>query len=179
MAEKKVIAEVVAVISAAYPHFEPTEHTVEVYWQSLKHYPSDLLRMATLQSVSEPGRKFAPTIGEIVGEILKINQVVNSLPSSYQAWQEVLQQFIETGSYGDPEWSHPLVESTVKTLGWRNLCMSENQVADRARFIQAYEQLEQRAINDALMLPEVRGYIESNGGRIADGIKQLVEGMKK
>ena len=176
MAEKEDIAEVVAVISAAYPHFDPTEHTVEVYWQTLKHYPADILKSATLKSVAEAGRKFAPTIGEIVQSILEINQAVNSIPSSYEAWQEVLKNFNRVGG---PEWSHPMIASAVDLMGWRNLCMSTNQVADRARFIQAYDQLQKRYGDDVTMLPEVRGYIESGKLLVGDAVKQLTERMEK
>ncbi len=68
------------------------------------------------------------------------------------------------GDFGTPVWSHPLVERVVKQLGWRNLRMSEDQTADRARFVQAYEQLLARATTEEMLLPEVRGYIEARGG---------------
>jgi len=163
MADEKDVMGIVAIICAAYPNFTPTEHTVDVYYETLKDIPADLLKAATMQSISETGRKFAPSVGELRGAVAEIRNVVRGVPSSYQAWQETLSQICDVGSYGNPEFTSPLIAETVRLIGWRNLCMSENQVADRARFIQAYEQLSDRAARDEIMLPQVREYIERNG----------------
>jgi hypothetical protein len=176
------VAQIVAVISAAYPNFNPSEQTVEIYFQCLNDIPTELLKAATLQAVSEAGRKFAPSVGEIRGTVAEIRRNIVNVPSSYQAWQEVQTQINDNGGeYGKPVWSHPLVEQTVNALGWRNLRMSENSTADRARFLQAYDQLQDRMEREEMMLPAVRGYIETNGGKLLSPIermKQLVERLK-
>lgn len=166
MATETEVAQIVALISAAYPNFNPTEHTVEVYYQTLKDLPGEELKVAALTAIAEAGRKFAPSVGELRGAVGEIRKAVNNLPSSYEAWEQVHKQMVRVGSYGKPTFSHPLIMRVVETLGWRNLCASENAVADRARFVQAYEQLLMRAERDEIMLPEVRGYIEANGGML-------------
>jgi hypothetical protein len=84
-----------------------------------------------------------------------------SIPSSYNAWQEVCKQINDNGGeFGKPVFSHPIIEQAVKALGWRNLRMSENPTADRARFIEAFEQLAGRAEKESMLIPEVRGFIE-------------------
>ena len=179
MATPKDIAGIVAMISAAYPNFNPTELTVEVYLKTLQDLPGEELQLAAMQCISENGRKFAPSVGELRGAVAEIRRRTANAPSSYEAWQEVQQQILENGGdYGRPVWSHALVEKTVRVIGWRNLRMSEEQVADRARFISAYEQFEARMLADEMLLPEVRGYIEANGGRLlapADQIKLLAD----
>ena len=162
MAEPKDVAEVVAIISAAYPSFAPTEHTVEVYYQFLRDIPASLLKQAAAQSVAEAGRKFAPSIGELRGAVAEIRRVIAGTPSSYDAWHEVLKAILEVGSYGTPVFSHPLVTKAVRALGWHNLCMSENQAADRARFIEAYEQFDESTEVEAMRLPEVDAYIRGD-----------------
>lgn len=48
----------------------------------------------------------------------------------------------------------PLTRETVKRLGYRSLCLSENQIADRANFRDLYELLEKReAENSKIPLP--------------------------
>lgn len=173
MATETEVAQIVALISAAYPNFNPTEQTVEVYYQTLKDLPGDELKAAALTAIAEAGRKFAPSVGELRGAVGEIRKAVHNLPSSYQAWEEVLKQMVRVGSYRSPEFSHPLIHRVVDTLGWKNLCLSENAVADRARFIQAYEQLLMRFERDDLLLPEVRGYIEANGGRLPAPASQM------
>ncbi|MEO6566718.1 MAG: replicative helicase loader/inhibitor [Casimicrobiaceae bacterium] len=175
------IAQIVGVISAAYPNWKPTEFTTEVYYQTLQDIPTEELKAATLHSVSEAGRAFAPSVGEIRGAVAELRGMSANVPSSYDAWEEVQRQLLENGGdFGNPVWSHPLIERAMKQMGWRNLRMSENQIADRARFVQCYEQLVDRATRENMLLPEVRGYIEANGARMLapmDSMKLLAGRM--
>jgi hypothetical protein len=166
MANHIDIAQVLSVICEAFPNFKTTERTPEVYYQLLADIPGDELKAAALHCVSEQGRAFAPSIGEIRGAVAELRGMAGNVPGPFQAWQEVLAQFRETGSYGTPQFSHPLIAQAVRQMGWREMCLSENQIADRARFIQCYEQLMSRATKEDMLLPEVRGYIESNGARL-------------
>jgi hypothetical protein len=174
MADEKDIAGVVAMLGAAYPNFAPTEHTVEVYFQTLRDLPADLLKMAALHAISEAGRKFAPSVGELRLAAAEIQRRAANIPTSYQAWQELIEAIRLVGSYRPaPEFSHPLVGESVRALGWRNLCVSENLAADRARFIAAYEQFQQRAEADSMMLPVVREYIQAHGGQLPAPAAQI------
>jgi hypothetical protein len=182
MATPLDIAQIVKVISVAYPNWQVTEQTNEVYYQCLADIATDELKAAVLHCITEPGRKFAPSVGELRGAIGDIRVRVNNVPTTYAAWQEVLEQIRYTGSYGVPQFSSPLIERAVRQLGWRELCLSENQTADRARFVQCYDQLVERATKDDVMLPEVRGFIETNGGFMlppSTSMKLLADRMKK
>lgn len=175
MADMVEIAEIISVISAAYPNFNPTEYTAEVYYRTLKDLPGDELKAATLHCIAESGRKFAPSVGELRGAVGELRRYTFNIPSAFEAWQEVITQLRDNGGdYGNPVWSHPLVERAVQQIGWRSLRFSENQTADRARFIQCYEQLEERAEKENLMLPDVRGYIEVNGGKFLAPVDQVL-----
>lgn len=59
-----------------------------------------------------------------------------------EAWGEVLKAIGRYGAYRLPgvdfEFSDPEVGRCVKALGWKVLCLSENQTADRARFLELY-----------------------------------------
>jgi len=179
MADERDIAQIIGILSAGFPNFHPTELTAELYYQTLSDIPSDELKAATLHCISQAGRAFAPSVGELRGAVAELRGYVAGVPSSYQAWQEVQRQMLENGGdYGIPVWSSPIVEQAVRAMGWRNLRMSEDQTADRARFIQCYEQFVERATRDDMLLPDVRGYIEMNGARVlapADQIKLLSE----
>lgn len=179
MADPLDIAQIVSIISAAYPNWKVTELTNEVYYQTLQDVPAEELKAAVLHCISQNGRQFAPSVGELRGAISELRGMSANVPPSYQAWQEVQQQILENGGdFGNPVWSHPLVEEAVRRIGWRNLRMSEDQTADRSRFIQCYEQLTERATREDMLLPEVRGYIEANGARLmapADSIKLLAD----
>jgi hypothetical protein len=182
MADIQDIAQIIGILSAAFPNFKPSELTAEVYYQTLSDIDSGELKAAVLHCISQSGRAFAPSIGEIRGAVAELRSIASNVPASFQAWQEVQQQIlVNGGDYGTPEWSSPLVEEAVKRMGWRNLRMSEDQTADRARFLQCYEQIVERATKQEMLLPQVAGYIESKqlNALPAGQIKQLSERLSK
>lgn len=185
MSEPRDIDQIIKMLKVAFPNWHPEDLklTKEIYWQTLRDIPSEELKVAVLNCLTEAGRAFAPSIGEIRGAVANLRRTASNVPSSYEAWQEVITQMRINGSdFGTPVWSHSLVERVVRQLGWRNLRLSEDQTADRARFIQAYEQLLNRAMSEETMLPEVKGYIQSQGGQLLDAptqIKQLTSRMEK
>lgn len=184
MATPADIAMMTATLSAAFPNWKVSEWTNEVYYQDLKDIPADELMIAAQHCRAQAGRAFAPSTGEIRGAVMEIRRKAMNVPSAFDAWEELQTQIrLNGGDFGRPVWSSPLVERVVRQLGFRNLCLSENPTADRARFIQAYEQLEARALQEEMLIPEVRGYIEDRGGRMLeapmDQIRKLADGMKK
>jgi hypothetical protein len=182
MSEPRDIAQIIGILSAAFPNFKPTELTAEVYYQTLGDIASDELKAAVLHCITQSGRAFAPSVGEIRGAVAELRSLSANVPSSFQAWQEVQEQIlINGGDYGTPEWSSPLVEEAVKRMGWRALRMSEDQTADRARFLQCYEQIVDRATKREMLLPQVAGYIETKqANALASGeMKRLAEGLSK
>jgi len=184
MASHSDVAKVVAKLSAAYPNWNANEYTIEVYYEDLKDISRDELEFAAQHCRTEIGRKFAPSVGELRGAVADLRRASTNLPDSYQAWQEVQKQILENGGdYGIPVWSNSLVEEAVRRMGWRNLRMSEDQVSDRMRFLQCYEQLVERATKDEMLLPEVREFIETRGGRLLNApqehMKQLAARMTK
>ena len=183
MATRQDIAKLIVLLSAAYPNWNPNEYTSEVYYQDLKDIPTDELFIVCQHCRSEAGRKFAPSVGELRGAVMDLRRSSMNIPSPYDAWQEVLQQIADNGGdYGVPVWSNPLIEKVVRSLGWRNIRMSENITADRARFLQAFEQITERAEKEMMLIPEVRGYLEAKGANLLDApsqLKQLTKGMEK
>ena len=183
MSDPRDIAQIIAMLSAAFPNFKPSELTAEVYLQTLSDIPSAELKAAVLHCITQSGRAFAPSVGEIRGAVAELRSLAANVPSGYQAWQEVQNQIlVNGGDYGHPQWSSPLVAEAVRLMGWRNLRMSEEQTADRARFLQCYEQIVERATRDEMLLPHVAGYIETRRQDVlqaGEAIKQLTARMEK
>jgi len=63
----------------------------------------------------------------------------------------------------------------VQAMGWTRLKESEDYTADRARFLQAYDTLAQRAREDGLLLPQVRELGEQQ--RLRMGATQALVGQ--
>lgn len=55
-------------------------------------------------------------------------------------WQLVQHEVRKLGSYGTPHFDHPRTIAAVRTLGWRNICQSQNLVELRKQFSVAWQQ---------------------------------------
>lgn len=64
--------------------------------------------------------RFFPSLAEIIEAI-----GTGDLPSPAEAWGEILSQVRFVGSYGRPSFSHPAIANTVASVGWRAICMSD------------------------------------------------------
>jgi hypothetical protein len=69
------------------------------------------------------------------------------VPDWSEGWEQVIKAIRRYGYYdpkGALESLDPLTRECVKRLGFRELCLSENPVADRANFRTCYETLQKR-----------------------------------
>lgn len=57
-------------------------------------------------------------------------------------------------------YEHPLVEKTVRLLGGLDAVMTDNPAADRARFLQAYQEILERERAIVGMVPEVKQFVQ-------------------
>jgi len=186
MASQQEVAQIVAIISAAYPNYSPTEHTVEIYFQSLQDLDFEILKLATMKSINESGRAFAPSVGEIRGTIGEIQRRARGIPSAIDAWDEVCNapkpypaDYIiyrggEMVEHPVHRWSHPLVERIAKQFGWPDFPKFEDEGIDRAHFFKQYESAVQNNIAEMMELPQVMKYIEAG-----NAMKKLADGMKR
>lgn len=60
----------------------------------------------------------------------------------------------------DASYAHPMVARTVHLLGGLDAILSDNPVADRARFVQAYSELLERESSVVGMVPDVRQFVQ-------------------
>ncbi|MEN4013960.1 MAG: replicative helicase loader/inhibitor [Bellilinea sp.] len=145
MATFETITRVLAVASAAYPNFDLKPETVRVYLKLLADLPDELLEEASLAHIAQSA--FFPTIAELRTSACEILDRRDPIPTGLEAWSEVEDQIRDIGYTGQPRFAHPLTDKLVNSMGWRNLCHSENLVADRAHFLAAYEQIRHRERN--------------------------------
>lgn len=99
-----------------------------------------------------------------------------------EAWEQVRLAILRTGSYGVPEFDDPLTGAIVRQMGWRDLCLSENPVADRARFIEAYERQAARSYQRAALPAGLQNGALAGARRVdqltAGVVKQLSGGSR-
>lgn len=88
-------------------------------------------------------RSWMPSVADIRSTALEMSR--GPAAPGAQAWGAVLRAIQAEGAYRAPGsdfvFSDPVTARCVAALGWRELCLSENTVADRARFIEMYDKL--------------------------------------
>lgn len=179
MADAKDIANAIAACKAAFPNFNPDPaKTPEMWLLTLKDLDSATLQIALLALITEPGRVFAPSIGEIRGAVLDLNAKAQDIPSAWQAYEEVVKMppsmmgsrvIHEEGRNVIERWelkfSHPLVEEIGRRLGWPKDFPTSNPGVDRAQFTKAYDTELARVLEDASRLKAITDHIEKLRGQ--------------
>ena len=130
-------SKLVAVLIASFPHARVTEATSSAY----ETMPADLDSSSASAAVKRliASAKFLPTIAEIREATIQVTD--GDRRHGGEAWGDVLRAVSRFGAYQTPEFSDTVVARCVVALGWRELCSSENQVSDRARFVELYDKL--------------------------------------
>ena len=154
MAEVKTIARMMLILSGAYPHVKLKPYTPDIYEQLLGDIDDELLIAAALDHASKS--EFFPSVSQLRERANEIKSGINELPPAAEAWGNVVKLMINVGRNGKPDFDNPIAERAVEALGWRNLCLSTNQVSDRARFIDVYNEYLRRERSEAVALPQIK-----------------------
>lgn len=122
---------------------------VNVWYEMLKDLDGERVAAAAMKHICT--QKWPPTIAEI-----RALAVPNETKPWGEAWEDVLRAIRLYGIYderGALDSMEPQTKATVKRLGWKNLCISENVAVDRANFRMIYEADQEEAKRQAV-LPE-------------------------
>ena len=182
MAEVNDFSRIWQALVKSYPTWAkeigPAElaQTFLVYERLLTDIPPAILEAAVVQHVASS--KWFPTIAELRQGAQAL--VAPQRTTAMEAWGKVLDAMKSGGArmlpggngYYPPEWDDPLIARVVTSMGWIELCQSDNMEADRAHFMRAYDTLAQRESADAMMLPMVR---ELAARMTGDRPKQLTD----
>lgn len=158
MANRVDVLRVLRVLSAAYPQFEVRDAQIDVYCVVLADLPAHVLAAAAIQHISSS--KWFPTVAELRDCAVELMRNEAGLPTAAAAWGEVKRQIAAVGTYGSPKFTDPITARVVGYLGWRSLCLSQQETADRARFMDAYAVEMRREAAQARMLPQIRELAE-------------------
>lgn len=152
--DRQQFATITIGIKSAYPASKILEdkESMDFWYLMLSDIPYKVAENAIMEHICT--NVFPPNIAEI--RKLCMERCRQPVPGFDEAWG-IVQKAI--GSYGSwhPEEAFATMDeltlSVVKNLGWTNLCRSENPVADRANFREAYE-AKAEALRAGRQLPE-------------------------
>lgn len=169
MASKDTLAQVWLMLAEAYPQAKQVDvaGTAKLYARLLADIPDDLLEAAALHVIGRS--KFFPAVAELRDAAFDLRKTALALPTALEAWGEVMAEVRRSGSYREPRFSSDVIRQAVVALGgWQSICLSENVTADRARFVEVYDQLTGREDAHARLLPSVRGKVTELAAALAD-----------
>lgn len=142
---KQEFALFASALKTYYPreNLLPNTQAMELWFYQLGDLPYKVAETALNKWVAT--NKWSPSIAEIREQASEI--VNGALPDWGNGWEQVEKAIRYYGSYEPAkalESMDELTRETVKRMGFTNLCLSDNQTADRANFRMIYEQLAER-----------------------------------
>jgi len=155
--EREEFAEVMAWITAAFPHQEFTAPTVEVYFEMLHDLPSEILK-ASLVKVAASEEFISPAkVRSAAGDL---SPYLLGLPDPYDAWEQVYRAVKDGAGHPITRYVpdlHPLIVKAVDQIGgWTTLSRSEAPHFDKKRFLEAYKMLSTRKREIIQMPKQIR-----------------------
>lgn len=120
-------------------------------------------------------KNWMPSVAEIRAAVVELER--GPVRPGGEAWGQVKAAIGRYGSYRTPgtdfTFTDPVTARCVSALGWQTLCLSENEPADRARFIELYDRLaaqsHREALSPMLAAANEQKRIERTGGDSAGG----------
>jgi hypothetical protein len=155
------------VLLATWPKEATTADTLRVYQMATAHLDGPTWLMAVKQCVMTC--TFFPKPAELLAAAVALT--TPDKRSGADAWGDVQKAIRQHGYYHPPggasvlavggyEWNFDdkIAGEVVAAFGWGYLCMSEDEMADRAHFIKSYEQKRDRAYADARLTPDLLAF---------------------
>lgn len=153
--DKKQFATFAMAVRTYYPKEQilPNNQAMELWYRELCDIPYDLAEMALRKWVAT--NKWSPTIADI--RELTAN-IANGEPMTWgESWEKALKAVRRFGSYNKGAALNsldPLTRKCVESIGYMELCMSENIMVERAHFQKVFEVFAKRdQINKQISAP--------------------------
>ena len=156
---KQEFATLVLAMQAMYgDEFIGTKEAMDVWFALLHDLDYQILSKALQKHMLT--NKFKPTVAEL--REIYADLICPVISDWSEGWEQVSKAIGHYGMYRTEEAMESFDEVTreaVKRLGFQNICLSENIVADRARFAEIYQAIQQRkriAVNIGSALPDLQ-----------------------
>lgn len=138
-----------AAIKSAYPTFNvmPDVYSIRLWYRMLGDLPYKLCETALFELFAT--HTYPPQIAEIRQKCAEYTKP--EIKDEGEAWGEVQKAISQYGYYREEEalasLSEP-VRKAVQRLGFRDICLDENEVATRAHFFKIYNAIVEREKTD-------------------------------
>ena len=152
--DKIQTTKLLLMLNILYPNFRTDESQldlkIELWHELLGHESFDLIAMAVKKLSYE--NTYPPTIADVAKRISEIKNP--NISTDAEAWGEVKKAISNFGYYDEMGALASLSETTrkvVESMGFREICTSENIDTVRAQFRMAYNSIATRKRQDDLL----------------------------
>ena len=141
--------------------FLPDEEALKLWYRMLKDLDGKTVAAAVYKHISSC--RFPPTIADIREQCAAMQR--SGAKDWLEGWGKIVKAIGRHGWCGEREALRelrefdPLTADIAAQLGWRNLCESTSQSADRANFRKAYETAAERQKELAKLPPNLANMI--------------------
>ena len=178
---KQEFATLVVAMQAMYGEdFIGTEKALDVWYALLHDLDYQILSKALQQYMLT--NKFKPTVAEL-REIYA--ELVSPVITDWsEGWKKVSRAIGHYGMYQEKvamESFDEVTREVVKRLWFQNICLSENIVADRARFAEIYQAIQRRKITEVNVgsaLPNLREMVQNRLAELVQKGQNSIEQEK-
>lgn len=156
-----------AALKSAYPTFNilPDKYSIQLWYRLLGDLPYKVCETALFELFAT--HEYPPQISEIRAKCAEYMK--QQVKDAGEAWGDVQKAISNYGYYRAEEAMEsltPSVREAVKRLGFREICLNENQDAVRAHFFKIYNAIADRSLNDvklpAAVLEQKQRYMLEN-----------------
>lgn len=127
--------------------FIPDQDAFNMWFVLLQDIPYEVCRVAVQKHMML--NKFPPTVAEI--RELAATAVNGRAMTWGESWEKARTAIRRYGSYNQTEALNsldPVTRKCVESMGYKNLCFSENEMADRAHYQRLFEVFSKREQED-------------------------------
>lgn len=136
----------------------PNDRALELWFDQLSDIPYDVATIGLRKWVAIS--EWSPSIADVRRMASEVTRP--KVKSWGEAWEDVIRS-IQRYGHVDPKGAFAMMDDitkkVVRQIGYMNLCMSENQAADRANFRTMYEREAERQAQDAQLPTSLRELI--------------------
>jgi len=160
---KTETAKILSIISATYPQVKIKNGTVEAWHVLLGDLSFDIVLSSIKKVLQEQEYPTIPTIGKIRKEAVFLS-TPHHLPAP-KAWALIISAVRRYGYSQEKEALEDmpeLVKEAVKSIGWRDICLSENIDVIRGQFRMAYDRLQQKQEELNIVSPDIKELVINN-----------------
>lgn len=160
MTNRAEVAQLLGILNVAYPHramdAEQLKLAVPVWSDLLGDLPFNILKIAVTQHCTES--QWFPSVAEIRKAAFELMAPDEDMVTPLEAWSEAKRAAVDANH----QWSSAIVKQAFDAIGGRGYfryALQESEMADRSRFVQAFEVLQKRQRYERRMLPAVREFV--------------------